>query len=153
MNFTTRYILMTLRASLYLWWSGTAAAAAVIATREPDALALDPMLIVLSCVISTLSGGTALAIRVNALIVEEQKRAREAKAQAEPFIAPWLFAVAHMGGSWLAGVMAFLLGKSNDWGVWTLLLGVLLMSFAGAKAIEMVAEKWLAGIRLPGAKE
>ena len=68
----------------------------------------------------------------------------------QAFVRPWLFVAAHMGGSWLAGVGALLLGKSNGWDVWTVLLSVLVASFGGAKILEMWAERWFANLPLPG---
>jgi hypothetical protein len=117
--------------------------------KAPPELSVDPVLVILVCVISTLAGGTSLAIRINNLIMEEDQRARDQGSEPRPFVRPWLFACAHMGGSWMAGLTGLLLGRANEWGVWTLLLGVLLMSFLGAKAIEMLAERFLSGAPLP----
>ena len=129
-----------------LMWSSVAAAAIAVATNPQAELALDPLLVILAVVISTLSGGTSLAVRVNNLLMGGEE------GEPKPLVQPWLFAGAHMGGSWMAGCAAFFMGRANDWGVWTLLLGVLFMSFLGAKGIELAAEKWLSVVRMPGAK-
>ena len=84
-------------------------------------------------------------VRINKKLVEAQ-----AAEIPQAFVRPWLFVAAHMGGSWLAGVGALLLGKSNGWDVWTVLLSVLVASFGGAKILEMWAERWFANLPLPG---
>ena len=43
--------------------------------------------------------------------------------------------------SGMAGVAGFLLSRANAWDVWTSLLGVLVMSFGGAKVLEAFASK------------
>ena len=144
---STRYVLIAFKAALWLSWTSTAAAAVVVAANAPSALDLDPMLMLLVCIISTLAGATALAIRINNLLL-----AGEGDQAPKPFVRPWLFAAAHMGGSWMAGVAGFLLSRANAWDVWTSLLGVLVMSFGGAKVLEAFAERWLAVVRLPGEK-
>lgn len=138
-----RYVLTALRACLVLAWAGTAAAAGFVLKQTAE-ITLDPLLILLTCVISTLSGVTALAIRTNNLLMADESK---------PLVRPWLYAAAHMCGSWMAGVAAFLLGRMNTWDAWTSLFGVLMLSFAGAKALETLAEKWLAVIRLPGVEK
>ena len=139
-------------ACFVLMWSSVGAAAAVLVTTKTPELQLDPLLVVLACVISTLAGGTSLAVRVNNLLMGGEVGEDGMPKPPQPLVRPWLFAAAHMGGSWMAGVAAFLMGRSNDWGVWTVLLGVLFMSFLGAKGIELAAERWLSVVRMPGAE-
>lgn len=141
---TIRYLMLLCKAAILLAWTATAATAAVVVARNPSQVELDLLVVVLSSVISTLSGGTALAVRINALLMAQDPE------KPRPFVRPWLFAFAHMGGSWTAGVMAFLVARGSEWNVWYLLLGVLLMSFLGARAVEALAERWLAVMPLPG---
>jgi hypothetical protein len=107
------------------------------------------MLIALTCVISTLSGATALAWRLNDLMLKEDERVATEGGERRPFVRPWLFAAAHMSGSWMGGTLAFLMGKGNAWDVWNVLGFVLVMSFLGSKGIEMVAERWLGSVKFP----
>jgi hypothetical protein len=128
----TRYLLIIMRAVLVVCWASCAAAAS-IALAHPG-VPLDPVLVVICGAISTLSGATTLAIRVNTLIMESPEK---------PLVRPWFFVIAHMLGSWLAGVMAFLGTRINGNGDDTAMLAVLLMSFGGAKVIEKAAEIYL----------
>jgi hypothetical protein len=145
--------LLALKACLALAWTATFAAAYAAALGrdggQGGVLGLDPMLLVLTAIISTLSGGTALAWRINDLMLKEDERVAAQGGERRPFVRPWLFAGAHMGGSWMAGTLLFLFARAGDWGVWHTLAGVLIASFAGAKFIELAAERWLAVVRLP----
>lgn len=131
------------KAILWLSWCGTAAAAVTFAAK--DTITLDPVLTALACLVSTLSGATALAYRINILLIEDSL-----SENPKGLVRPWLFVLANMGGSWLAGALGFIMGRMNTWDVWTTLFGILLLSFAGAKGIEMLAERWLGVVRLPG---
>lgn len=138
----TRYLLIVLRSMLAFCWAGAAAAAGVIAlsTSPTPPLQLDPVLALLSCFTSSLAGATTLAIRVNNLLMAEASK---------PMVKPWLFALSHMLGSWLAGLAGFLVGRVNIWDPWNSLLIVLLLSFMGAKGLELLAEKYLPVIGTP----
>lgn len=136
----TRYLLVIIRAMLVLCWA-SCAAAATLALSQPG-VPLDPVLLIICGAISTLAGATTLAIRVNKLIMDRPE---------QPLVRPWFFAIAHMLGSWLAGVVAFLGGRINSSGDDTLMLAVLLMSFLGATGVEKVAEMYLPKV-LPQAK-
>lgn len=142
----TRYLLIILRAVLLMCWVGTAIAGSVVAFSDhPMApLQIDPVLTLLTCITSTLAGATTLAIRVNNLLMEKDQ---------PPLVRPWLFAISHMLGSWLAGLAAFIAGRVNSWDAWNSLLVVLLMSFAGAKGLEKLAEKYLPVVRPPAHEE
>lgn len=134
------YVLTVFRACIVLAWAGTAAAATLV-LKETAGITLDPLMLLLTCVISTLAGVTALAIRTNNLLMADESK---------PLVRPWLYAASHMCGSWMAGTAGFLMGRMNAWDVWSSLFGVLLLSFAGAKGLELLAERWLAVVRLPG---
>ncbi len=58
--------------------------------------------------------------------------------------------MAHMLGSWSAGTAAFLMSQHQNFDVWLALLVVFILSFLGAKGIEMVVEKYLPIARLKG---
>ena len=132
---STRYLLALIRAGVMLAWMPTAALAVVVTSQvQGPVIVLDWGLVAIAAAISTLTGGTTLAIRVNQRLMAEPDR---------PLVRPWMFAISHMLGSWVAGVSAFLGAMSREIGVWELLLGVLLASFLGAKFLEMAAEKWL----------
>lgn len=97
-------------------------------------IAIPPALVVISLVLSTLAGATALVIRID----------RELSAAPDkPLPRPWLFSSAHMLGSWLSGALAFILGQQQQMDVWLALGVVITFSFTGAKSIEWVAERYL----------
>lgn len=135
-----RYVLAVFRACIVFAWAGTAAATTIVLAQSA-VITLDPLLMLLTCAISTLAGVTALAIRTNNLLMADE---------GKPLVRPWLYAASHMCGSWMAGSAGFLVGRINGWDVWTSLFGVLMLSFAGAKGLELLAERWLAVVRLPG---
>ncbi len=134
-----RYLLSTIRWLLICMWAPTvAAAAALTATHQKAELDLDLALLGVSMAITTLAGATSLAIRINATLLAEPDK---------PLVRPWLFCFAHMLGSWLAGCLGFIMGRSQQWDVWTSLLVILIAAFMGAKFVEMMAEKYLPVIR------
>lgn len=145
--------MFALKGCLAALWSGTLVAA-YAAARHAGApeLVVDPILVGLAGLVSTLSGATALAWRINDLLLKEDARLAAEGGERRPFVRPLLFAFAHMGGSWMAGLLAFAMGRANDWDVWTLLAAVLLASFIGAKFVEAAAERWMAVVRLPGTR-
>lgn len=141
MMMTPAYLARTMLAIMTWLWVPTLAFAMQVALTPPEApFELDPALAGFSFVISIMAGATTLAIRLNMLVAEAPDR---------PLVKPWLFCLAHMGGSLVAGLAGFVLAKSQGWPSWNLLLAVLLMSFGGAKAIEMLTERWMSIIR-PG---
>ncbi|RYF54976.1 MAG: hypothetical protein EOO27_22305 [Comamonadaceae bacterium] len=84
-------------------------------------------------VLTTLSGGTALLIRISAQINEAPP-----DAVVPPVRNLALLIAAHMGGSWLAGLMAFF--SAAHFGMPGLLVGFFVpaVSFGGAKACELI---------------
>lgn len=137
----TRYVRAALWATVQLLWCGAAMAAAVTLPGARELHALDAWLIVYSSIISTLSGGTALAWRINKLLLEYDESGKK-------FVRPWLFAIAHMSGSWLAGTLAFLYGSGQTWDLQYMLFAVLIMSFGGAAGVEKAFEKVFANLTL-----
>lgn len=136
---STRYALFALRLVLLLMWSVTGAAAALTVAQAPIlAPGVDPWVMLWAASISTLAGGTTLAIRVNNLLMQQ-----EADGKPGIFKRPVLFAIAHMGGSWLAGSAGFMAGSAANAPVMYLLFGVLLASFGGAAWLEKLVDKYV----------
>lgn len=140
-----QYLTKIIRALVLLMWAPAAAFAATLAATGADTSPLNvpAALIVASLLFSTLAGATTLALRL----------VSELRAADKPLVSPWLYCLAHMLGSWCAGSFFFFVGMSSGAGVWTLLGTVLLASFAGAKALEVAAEKWLPTSLPKGATE
>ena len=126
--------------SLPAMWTPTIAAATVVSLKASEALVLDFTLVVISGVITLLAGLTTLAIRVNAHLGVDP----DAK-----LVRPFLFCSAHLLGSALAGLAAFVIGLANGWGNGPTLVAVLLMSFGGAAALEKVVERYLSIMPFP----
>ncbi len=101
-----------------------------------DPLNIPPVLMVLALVISSLAGATALLMRID----------RELSAAPDkPLLRPWLMCASHMAGAWLAGTLAFIVSRQASFEVWTTLGFVLTASFANAKFIESMLERYLPG--------
>lgn len=128
----------------FMWFSTLAVAQTVltVAAHAQPALVIDWVLFGFSALLSTMSGAAALAWRLNALI----NTATPPPAGASPIQSPWLFGVAHMLGSWLAGVLAFLAARTTTtWDVNAILLSVGLAAFGGARGLEIATERYLSG--------
>jgi hypothetical protein len=138
---STRYLLAMIHAMVLFMWGGTAAAATLALSDKAhlSALLTDPLVLTIATAIATAAGITTLAMRVNMLLTQSPD---------QPLVRPWLFAVAHLGGSYLAAVAALLLASMQKFEADTALFGVLLLSFVGAKALEVMAEKYLAVVRI-----
>jgi len=134
---TSKYLSMVIRAMLALVWLPTLAFAGVVATvapTGPEVLNVPLVVLIVNLVFSTLAGGTTLAIRINAQLMSSPEK---------PLPRPWLFCLAHMLGSWLAGSFFFLVAQHNGVGLWMGFGMVLLGSFGGAKLLETAVEKYL----------
>lgn len=131
---TTGYVRTALWALLFLLWTPTVAFAATVTLQQTfDGVTASVVAIVAA--LSSLSGATALVVRID-------KELRSVPGATLP--RPVLFASAHMLGSWLAGALAFIFGESQDMNDWLELALIVLMSFGGAKVIELAIERWLA---------
>jgi VanZ family protein len=130
---TARFLILCLRTMLALMWAPAALATTVLVLDGSVQIPL--AMTVLSTLIASLSGATALVLRIDS----ELRKAPDAKLPR-----PWLFASAHMLGSWLAGTLAFIMSQQWHSDVWVTLGFVLVASFLGAKFIEAIAEKYLA---------
>ncbi len=134
----TRYLLTLQRALLVFLWTPTIVLAAT--ASQSQLLAVDGVLFWASCVLATMMAITVLFIRLNTQFAKDPTR---------PLVRPWMFAGAHMGGSWMAGAVAFVIGQAQQVSPWYILLGVLLASFLGARFLEAAAERYLPVVRPP----
>lgn len=131
----TGYLRTILRLLLVGLWTPTLAVAAVAVTLQSTLSDVSGLAVVIVVALSTLSGATALVTRID----------RELRDRPDATLPrPWLFASAHMLGSWLAGALAFIIAEGQQFNDWLELGFVIAASFTGAKFIEAIAEKYLA---------
>lgn len=128
------YIRIVLRCMLLAMWLPALAVAGTV-TIEKTFEGMTAVSFMIVFVLSTLSGATALIQRID-------RELRESVDKKMP--RPTLFAAAHMLGSWLAGTLAFLISEGHDVNDWLELGVIIIASFAGAKFIESISEKYLA---------
>lgn len=114
---------------LFLLWPLTVSAA--VMTGETQFSNITGLHVLVMSIISTLSGLTALTIRIDSEL-------RKVKGKQLP--RPILFVSSHMLGSWLAGILAFAISQHNAFEVWTQISIVIAASFTGAKFVEKVSE-------------
>ena len=131
---TALYLRVVLRCMLAAMWApALAMASTVTISKTLEGMTASTLAIVF--VLSTLSGATALIQRID----------RELRSGTEKTLPrPTLFAAAHMLGSWMAGTLAFLIAEAQDANDWLELGIIIVASFAGAKFIESISEKYLA---------
>jgi hypothetical protein len=97
-------------------------------------LSLTPSLVIaFAWILSSLSGATALLIRLDRQLAADPPK---------PLARPLLSCASHIAGSWLAGVLAFMLSLRLGLDVWELFVGVICASFLGATFIERLAERY-----------
>lgn len=135
---TVNYLRTVLWVVLVMLWTP---AVALAATMQNTLDGVSPRVLATVAILSTLSGATALVLRI-----DKELRGMEPGTKLPR---PVLFASAHMLGSWLAGVLGFFIAEGQKIDGWLGFVVIVTMSFVGAKAIEMVAEKYLASA-LPG---
>lgn len=127
-----------------MWVSTFAIAATTIAVAQQSpasAIVIDWVLFAFSALLSTMSGAAALAWRLNGIV-----NALGTPAAATQIPRPWLFGTAHMLGSWLAGILAYLTARTaTTWDVYAVLLSVGFASFGGARGLEIATERYLNG--------
>lgn len=136
----------TLKAIAVLVWPPSVLAAQVTFGEAAEAVTLLEWVLVL--VLSSLSGGTALLIKVSGQINDAPPDSLVPPIRNLP-----LLIGAHMAGSILAGFMAFF--ASTHLSMPGLLVGLIVpaISFGGAKACEVIYRKTINSTfgRMPGA--
>lgn len=130
---TVYFLRRALWALVAMMWMPTVAWAATLTSQEVFS-AIDWPVLALAFGLSTLSGATALVWRID----RELRNAPDGKLPR-----PLLFAASNLLGSWLAGALAWIMAQSQASGVWATLVIVILLSFSGARAIEVLAEKYI----------
>ncbi len=126
---------------IFLLWPITLSAAA-LSVNDPFN-SITGMHILIMTAISTLSGVTALTLRID----NELKIQKTANLPR-----PILFVSSHMLGSWLAGILAFALSQHNEFTVWWQISFVIVASFSGAKFVEKMSELYTVKNILQGKK-
>ena len=130
---TAPYLRLVLWLMVALLWVPVLAMAAPAVREDPGmVLMVSPLLLAVTMFVSTLAGVTALLIRIDREL---------SSAPDRPLPHPWIFCAAHMGGSWLAGTSMFFAAQDASMSVWKGLGLVVVGSFAGAKLIELAAER------------
>lgn len=120
--------------------------AAVVAGAIDPFVGITILHVLVMIVISTLSGLTALTIRMDS----ELK-----KYKNKDLPRPKLFVSSHMLGSWLAGVLAVSIAQQNNFSIWSQISIVIAASFTGAKFVEKVSEIYVGKVtnEVPELKE
>jgi hypothetical protein len=131
-----RYTLVVLKLIIAMLWPITVSAAVVTGAVDPF-IGITGMHVLVLSIISTLSGLTALTIRIDS----ELK-----KAENSTLPRPTLFVSSHMLGSWLAGVLAVAISQINSFSVWAQISIVIAASFSGAKFVEKISEFYVGKI-------
>lgn len=127
------YLSRALRILIALMWLPMPVWAATVAVAHPFD-AIDFPVLALAFGLSTLSGATALVWRLD----------QELRKNPDGVLPrPWLFATSNILGSWTAGTLAWIAAQSQDTGVWLTLAFVIAISFGGARAIEVLAERYI----------
>jgi hypothetical protein len=141
----TRQLIRALQVLIASLWTPIAFAGVLLAQGPNSPLLEVPaVLVIASVIVSTLAGATTLALA----IVRELKVNSDAGTPQKALLHPWAAAAAHMLGSWLASTFFFFVCMAQGAGAWMLLATVLIAAFCGAKALEVVADKFLLS-RLP----
>jgi hypothetical protein len=134
MMITVAYLRRALRILVCLMWLPMPVWAATVAVGAHPFDSVDLPVLALAFGLSTLSGATALVWRLD----------RELRTSPDGHLPrPWLFAASNILGSWTAGAFAWITSQSQDGGVWLTLGVVIVASFAGARLIEVVAERYI----------
>lgn len=145
-----KFVRLALHALLLAMWTPALAMAATMVTMEQTLQGVTLPVVMVVVMLSTLSGATALVLRID----RELRYSPENKLPR-----PYLFVSAHMLGSWVAGVLAFILGEGQNYNDWLEMALIIVASFLGATFIERVAEKYIVnmsstlGIDLKATKE
>lgn len=122
-------------------------AATVLAQQAHDPLTLDAKLIVFSILVATAGALASVLLRLNIMVAAEAAKPLE---ERRPLVQPWLFIAANLVGSYVAGLAGFMMGRANQWEVWNSMFVILILSFMGAKALDIIGEKLLSVDRFKG---
>lgn len=123
-------IIALIKIIIFLLWPITVTAAVISSNSNPFS-EISGLHVLIMTAISTLSGVTALTLRIDA----ELRKYKDTQLPR-----PMLFASSHMLGSWLAGILAFALSQHNSFTVWWQIGFVIIASFSGAKFVEKMSE-------------
>lgn len=127
------YISRCLRTLIAIIWLPVPAWAASVIAVNP-LTEIDWSLLALAFGLSTLSGATALVWRLDS----------ELRKSADGLLPrPWLFAASNLMGSWTAGSLAWITSQGQASSVWATLAAVIVLSFGGARLIELLAERYI----------
>jgi len=127
------YAYGVLKLVIFLLWPITVSAAVVSGAVDPF-IGITGVQVLVMFIISTLSGLTALTIRLDSEL-------RKQKDNQLPN--PALFVVSHMLGSLLAGTLAVALSQHNNFTIWIQVSIVIAASFSGAKFVEKISELYI----------
>lgn len=134
-------VIAIIKLIIFLLWPITLSAA-VLSSEDPFN-SISGLHILIMTAISTLSGVTALTLRI-----DNELKSRKTTHLPRPI----LFVSSHMLGSWLAGILAFALSQHNDFTVWWQISFVIVASFSGAKFVEKMSELYSVKNILQGKK-
>ena len=127
---TVKFVRECLRAALIFVATTQAVLAATVATLGAGPLVdLQWGMLLMSFIICTLSGVASLLQRISKELGANPGR---------PLAHPSLFIATNMLGSWVAGLLAYVMGQILHWDVWSALLSMIIASYTGAVFIELV---------------
>jgi hypothetical protein len=127
-------IVRALRDSLWFLWPAAVSASPLTFGQSIEQVTAFEWVLV--AVLSTLSGVTALLLRISNQVNEDPPR---------PINHLWLLAASHMCGSWLAGLMAFFGASHFHMAGMITGLFVPAVSFGGAKSCELIYTSVMSG--------
>jgi hypothetical protein len=130
---TQGYAFTLTKILIFLLWP-LSLSAAVVTGNIDNQFGITGVQVLVMLIISTLSGLTALTIRIDSEL---------RKFNNKQLSRPVLFVSSHMLGSWLAGVLSVAIAQQNSFGIWAQICIVIAASFSGAKFVEKISENYL----------
>lgn len=124
------YLTWTVRIILVVLWAPGFVYAAGVAMFPNSPLEIPAVVAFATFFFSTLIGVTTLALRILGQL-----------QSGKPLINPYIFILAHMGGSWSAGAFGFTSAMGLGADVWKLIGTVMIFSYLGVKVFEKASEK------------
>ena len=131
-----KYIFSLIKLLVIMMWPLSVAAAVVTGTVDSFS-DITTLHILIMLVISTLSGLTALTIRIDSELKTHN---------IDKLPRPRLFVSSHMLGCWLAGILSTAVSQSNQFAIWTQIIILIVASFTGAKFVEKISEIYVGKI-------